>query len=47
MVQMLVSLMLSRGGFLRAYDAPGTPTPPAPGAGAFSSAFSTAFDGGV
>ena len=47
MVQMLVSLMLSRGGFLRAYDPPGPATPPVPGAGAFSSAFSTAFDGGV
>lgn len=47
MTQMLVSLMLSRGGFLRAYEPEGPTTPPVPGSGAFSSAFSTAFDGGV
>lgn len=47
MVQMIIGLMLSRGGFLRAYDPPGTAPAGPPGAGAFSSAFSTAFDGGV
>lgn len=47
MMHMIISLMMSRGGFLRAYDAPGTPTPPVPGSGAFSSAFNSAFDGGA
>jgi hypothetical protein len=44
MMHMLVGLMLTRGGFLRAYRPEGPATPPVPGGGAFSDGFANGFD---